>query len=253
MAHLPSLQGLALSLFLLLHCLSCILLNLWERALDVCYLLLSCVLSHVVKGGPKPLGYPPQAAAPGFKSRHKSPCATPFLTPPTIGCTCQHPTYFQSFLANIVSPSRCGPTAQSKPSPSSCSGAITRGTASQFCHRSKSLPSPWLQAWPQLFNKSTKLASCYRYVKELFLHIRNVGGQLLICKITQWPCSLCPISQSGLVGVGISCICIFPRHPKVWTLFQILHLGVPGYSPLQLGKITHLLPRVWQVFLLYIS
>ena len=81
---------------------------------------LSCCLSRVAKRStPKPRGplftleprgplpFPseprgpllsPKAAAPGFKSQHPSSFAAPFLTPPTISHTCQHPRILPALL-----------------------------------------------------------------------------------------------------------------------------------------------------------
>ena len=71
---------------------------------------LSCCLSRVAKRStPKPhrpLYSPseprgplfPMVATPGFKSQHPSSFAAPFLTPPTISYTCQHPRILPALL-----------------------------------------------------------------------------------------------------------------------------------------------------------
>ena len=49
---------------------------------------------------PKACGPPPSmAAAPRFKSQHPSSFAAPFLTPPTVSYTCQHPRILPAFLS----------------------------------------------------------------------------------------------------------------------------------------------------------
>ena len=117
---------------------------------------LSCCLSHMAKGStPKPPGpnssqavwsqplpelcgpnllhqshmvLPGMAAAPGFKSQWQSSSTAPFLTPPTISYTCQHSLFFQLYWAAIVSLGRCGLMAWIQSSPSSHTGAVTRGS-----------------------------------------------------------------------------------------------------------------------------
>ena len=69
---------------------------------------LSCRLSHVAKGStPKPQGpnsHPScvvlhsMVATPGFKSLDHSSSAAPFLTPPIISYTCQHPRILPALL-----------------------------------------------------------------------------------------------------------------------------------------------------------
>ena len=111
------------------------------------------------------------------------------------------PIFFQLFWPAIISPGKCGPMAWSQSSPSSHTGTVTRGVASQLCNGSKLLPSPWLKAWPQLFSISMKPVKSYRYVKRLCLR--------LVAKLqnsSQWPCSMCPIPQFRLVGVRTSYI-----------------------------------------------
>ena len=70
----------------------------------------------------------PMAATPWFKSQCPSSFAAPFLTPPTVSYTCQHPLFFQLYWAAIVSLGRCGPMAWSQSSPSSHTGPVTRGS-----------------------------------------------------------------------------------------------------------------------------
>ena len=106
------------------------------------------------------------AAVPGFKSQRQSSSAAPFPTPPTVSYTCQHSLFSECYWAAIVSLGRCGPKVWSQSSPSSHAGAVTPGgLASQLHLGWKSLPSPWLKAWPQRFNISMKQGQGYRYVK----------------------------------------------------------------------------------------
>ena len=105
------------------------------------------------------------ATAPGFKSPRQSSSAAPFLTPPTISYTCQHSLFFQLYWAAIVSLGRCGPRAWSQSSPSSHTGRVTRGSCFPLHPGLKSLPSPWLKAWPQVFNIPMKPVKSYRHVK----------------------------------------------------------------------------------------
>ena len=84
---------------------------------------------HGVPTLPKPCDSPlGMAAAPGFKSQRQSSSAAPFPTPPTISYTCQHSLFFQLYWAAIVTLGRCGPMAWSQSSPTSHTGAITRGS-----------------------------------------------------------------------------------------------------------------------------
>ena len=75
------------------------------------------------------------------------------------------PIFFQPFLAAIVSPGRHSPIAWSQSSPSSHTGAVTRGSCLPVTSWVKVTPIPWLKAWPQLFNISMKPVKGYRYVK----------------------------------------------------------------------------------------
>ena len=68
------------------------------------------------------------AAAPRFKSQCPSSSAAPFPPPPTISYTCQHSLFFQLYWAAIVSLGRCGPMGWNQSSPSSDTGAVTRGS-----------------------------------------------------------------------------------------------------------------------------
>ena len=105
-------------------------------------------------------------AAPGFnKSQHQSSSATAFPTPPTIGHSCQQSCIFPALLGCHGKSRQVWPMVWSQSPPSSYTGSVTRGVASQLCHGLKSLPSPWLKAWPQLFNISMNSLKDYRYVK----------------------------------------------------------------------------------------
>ena len=99
------------------------------------------------------------AATPGFKSQSQSSSVAPFLTPPTIGHSCQHSCiFFQLYWAAIVSPGRCGPVVWSQSSPSSHVVSVTGGIASQLYRGLKLIASPWLRARPQLFNTCQALS-----------------------------------------------------------------------------------------------
>ena len=107
----------------------------------------------------------PMAAVPGFKSQRPSSFAAQFLTPPTISYTCQHPRILPALLGCHRSPGRCGPMAWSQSSPSSHTGAVTRGSCFPDTSWVEVTPISLLRAWPQLFNISMKPVKGYRYVK----------------------------------------------------------------------------------------
>ena len=107
----------------------------------------------------------PMAATPRFKSQCPSSFAAPFLTPPTVSYTCQHPRILPAQRAAIVSLGRCGPMAWSQSSPSSPTGPVTRGSCFPVHLRWKSLPCPWFKAGPQLFNISMKPVKGCRHVQ----------------------------------------------------------------------------------------
>ena len=71
------------------------------------------------------------------------------------------------------------------------------GAAFQLHPVWKSLPSPWLKAWPQLFNISMKPVKTYRYVKWPWLRL---VAKLAVQNNSQWPFYVCPIPQFRLVG-----------------------------------------------------
>ena len=75
------------------------------------------------------------------------------------------PLYFQLYWAAIVSLGRCGPMAWSQSSPSSHTGAVTRGSCFPDTSWVEVTPISLLRAWPQLFNISMKPVKGYRYVK----------------------------------------------------------------------------------------
>ena len=131
------------------------------------------------------------------------------------------PVFFQLYWAAIVSPGRCGPMAWSQSSPSSHTGPVTRGVASQSHLGWNLVPSPWLKAGPQLFNISMKLVKGYRYVKWLpGVSCKAVATQ----NSSDWPCSMCPIPPgSGLWEWGhpTYIFLIFPGHLEFWTPLQI--------------------------------
>ena len=124
--------------------------------------------------------------------------------------------FFQLFWAALVSPGRRGSVVWSQPSPSSHTGTVTRGSCLPVTSWVEVPPIPLAQVWPQLLNISMKLVK--GYVKWPFLRL---FAKLLICKITQWPCSLCPIPQFRLVGVRTSCI--FNISWTSWVLDPIIN------------------------------
>ena len=121
--------------------------------------------SYSVKGASS--SSPGMADAPGFKSQCQSSSAAPFLTPPTITYTSQHSCILPALLGchsksgqvwphgmePIFSKLSCRHCHQGELLPSSILGG------------SHSHPSPWLKAWPQLFNIPMKPVKGYRYVK----------------------------------------------------------------------------------------
>ena len=160
---------------------------------------LSCCLSRMAKRStpkprgplsalPKPHG-PPSLWLPclGLNLSTSLPLQPHFqlllqsVTPASI------PMFFQLYWAAIVSLGRCGPMAWSQSSPSSHT-ALQPGVASHLHHGLKSLPSPWLKAWPQLFNISMKPVKGYRYVKwprqgqaaQLLLYKTALNGMALL-------------------------------------------------------------------------
>ena len=95
---------------------SCMILSLLPQNLLVLLLLQNCVVLLSL-----------WLPVLGFKSQHLPSSAAPFPTPPTISYTCQHSLFFQLYWAARVSLGRCGPMAWSQSSPSSHTGAVTRG------------------------------------------------------------------------------------------------------------------------------
>ena len=102
---------------------------------------LSCCLSRMAKRStPKPHGpllFTPSelrgplsgmTAAPGFKSQCQSSSAAPFLTPPTISYTCQHPHILPALLGCHSKSRQVWPMVWSHSSPSSHAGPVTRGS-----------------------------------------------------------------------------------------------------------------------------
>ena len=141
------------------------------------------------------------AAMPGFKSQHQSSSAAPFPTPPIISYTCQHSLFFQLYWAAKVSPGRRGPMARSQSSPSSHSGAVTRGSCFPVSSRVEVTPiPPWLKAGPQLFNISMKAVKGYRYVKCPWGRGQLAAKLLLHKTALNGPAPCVPSPSSGLWG-----------------------------------------------------
>ena len=113
-------------------------------------------------------------------------------------------------------------TFQSSPFPLS---VIFISLKTIFCGIWKSLPSPWLKAWPQLFNISMKPVKGSRYVKW---PCQRLAAQLLLYKTAQNGLAPCvPSSSSGLWGWGhlIYIFLVFSGHLEFWTPLQIPILG----------------------------
>ena len=134
---------------------------------SVCLVHLALLLSKLCgKGSPETTRLAlPWLSCQGLNTSTHLPLWPHFWILPQSVTPASLPVFFQPFWAAIVNPGRYGPVAWSKPSPSSQAGAVTWGAASQFHHGSKSFPSPWLKACPQVLNISMKLVSCYKYVK----------------------------------------------------------------------------------------
>ena len=101
--------------------------------------------------------------------------------------------------------------------------------ASQLHLGWKSLPSPWLKAWPQLFNISMKPVKGYRYVKW---PCQRLVAQLLLYKTAlNGPAPCVPSPSSDLWGWGhpIYIFLIFPGHVEFWTPLQIPIWGPPSW------------------------
>ena len=106
------------------------------------------------------------------------------------------------------------------------------GVASQLSPGWKSLPSPWLKAWPQLFNISMKLFKSYRYVKWPLLRLVT---KLLLCKTTlNGPAPCIPSPSSDMWGWGHPIF--FNISWTSWVLDPITnpYLGAPWLHPVTL-------------------
>ena len=130
-----------------------------------CYIWHSGFLNHVAKGIPQSFvvltltkdtwSQPFMAAVPGFKSQRQSSSAAPSLTPSTISYTCQHSHIFPAFLGCHSKSRQVWPHGV-EPIISKLSRRLcNQGKLPPSYIGSKSLPSPWLKAWP-LFNVSMK-------------------------------------------------------------------------------------------------
>ena len=185
---------------------------------------LSCYLSHVARGStPKPRGsnscpswvvLSGMAAMLGLNARANLPLQPHFrllITPASI------PVFFQLYRAAIVTLGRCGPMAWSQSSLRRCNP----GELPPSCGL-KSLRSPRLKAWPQLFNIFMKPVKGYRYVKW---PRQKLATQLLLYKTAlNGPVPCVPSPSSGLWGWGHPIYffsLIFPEHPEFWTPLQI--------------------------------
>ena len=149
------------------------------------------------------------AAMPGFKSQRQSSSATPFLTPPTIGHSCQHSHIFPALLGCHSKSGQVWPYGVepiiSKLSHRSC---IQRELPPSYIMGGSHSHPPWLKAWPQLFNISMKPVKSYRYVKRpTFLEV--ICKTVPIHNSSHRPFSMPPIPQLRLVRVKTSYRYIF--------------------------------------------
>ena len=110
---------------------------------------------------------PPSLRLPclGLKPTASLPLQPHFQPLPQSVTPASIPIFSQLYWAAIVSLGRCGLMAWSQSSPSSHTGAVTRGSCFPVTSCVKSLPSPWLKAQPQLFNICMKPVKGCRYVK----------------------------------------------------------------------------------------
>ena len=91
-----------------------------------------------------------------------------FQRHPQLATAASIPLFFQLYWVAMVSPGRCGPVVGTNHLQALMQALYPGGVASQLYHGLKLLPSPWLKAWPQLFNISMKPVKTYRYVKWPF-------------------------------------------------------------------------------------
>ena len=99
-------------------------------------LLLPSELHGLLLSPPKPCGPPPSmAAAPRFKSQCPSSFAAPFLTPPTVSYTCQHPSILPALLGCHSKSGQVWPHGMEP---------ITSTLSHRPCNQGELLPSPIL-------------------------------------------------------------------------------------------------------------
>ena len=164
------------------------------------------------------------AAVPGFKSRHQSPSASPFLTPPIISYTCQ---YSQNFLGVMGCHGKLGqvwplgvePTI-SKLSCRCCNHgelppSYILGRSHSHLHGSQHSHSYLTYPWNQL-KVIDMLNDCSRD------YLRNCWYE----DSSQRPCSKCPIPQFRLVGMRTSYIFNISWTP--WVLNPITNPSLWG-------------------------
>ena len=151
------------------------------------------------------------AAKPGFTSPCQSSSAACFWLLPQLGTPASTPLFFQPFLEAWVSLGRCGPMGGANHLQALMQ---VLGVACQVHPEWKSLPFPWLKAWPQLLNISMKPVKTYRYGKWPCLRL---FAKLLLCRTTLSGHAPWVLSPSLLLWVwGHPSFLISPGHPEFW-------------------------------------
>ena len=170
----------------------------------------------------------PMAATPWFKSQCPSSFAAPFLTPPTVSYTCQHPHILSALLGcyskseqvwphgmePIISKLSCRPYNQGELLSSAILDRI-RSHPPGSKHGHSYLTYLWTQFKVIDMLNDQPEVSCKAVATE---------------NSSEWLCSMCPIPPgSSLWGWGhpIYIFLIFPGHLEFWTPLQIPSWGSP--------------------------
>ena len=77
---------------------SCLILSLLLQNLVILFSFIRTAWTSIYLLASEPRGSLSMAAAPRLKSQHPSSFAAPFLTPPTVSYTCQHPRTLPALL-----------------------------------------------------------------------------------------------------------------------------------------------------------